>query len=439
MRRVLPLLFVFAPACSGSDFQVAGSENDTGSITDSAVDDSGDAIVDSIIDSATTSDSGPVDTFDAGACTFDPGALDYWVDSTATGPSVGTASCPFKTVLEATKLGSPPSGVRTIHVKGGTPQVHYAESDAIAVRASVTLLCEGPTKVRILAGGTCGTQSCSVLVDAGGRVDSCSIGPRSTLTLGSNLVVTSNGVPAPALRNTLIAGATGTGHGIFANGPVELGPGLNSSFNGGSGLAAAGGGTIHVIVDTTGPLTNAFDNNTLSGIHIPSGTTASLNFEGGSASGNKSQGIRLANAQTHTIAGLNGRTNGFAGILVTSITSLTLRRSTLVQNTSVGLWFEYGGTNTLDIGTTTTSGANTFGGATIKNTRVGVYLCRSGLTGSQLGEGDSWGVCPPSQTKVDNCDMLPSSYADVAYVIRSGLSGPGDFPLLVPASCKVGP
>src|SRR5204863_393698 len=92
--------------------------------------------------------------------------------------------------------------------------------------------------------------------------------------------------PRPTLRNLMVIGAGN--YGISVGGGAMLGPNLQVTFSGKSGVYGAGFGAI----DVSGS-GNTFDNNVLHGIHITS-TLQTLNFLGGSASNNGQNGIFLA-------------------------------------------------------------------------------------------------------------------------------------------------
>ncbi|MBK7398288.1 MAG: hypothetical protein IPJ34_18835 [Myxococcales bacterium] len=143
------------------------------------------------------------------------------------------------------------------------------------------------------------------------------------------------------------------------------------------------------------------------------------------------------------VTGLVAKGNQGGGLTVRPQSNLVLRKSTLTKNGSYGLWLAYNATqsNVFDLGTAVggAPGGNVFGGASEKNSKVGIFLCQSGKTASQAAEGDSFSVCPPSQALVANCDQFPSSYHDVGYVPAGTVGTTLGANPMVAATCTVGP
>jgi len=458
--------------CSSSDFALADqSELDTGLVGDAMVDDTSPAdttledslVVDTLVDDTRPADTGVItadaatdsvkpdtttvdsavsdsialDSGDAGGCgVLGAEALEVYVDKNGTRSSVGTATCPFRSIREATLLGNAPTGTRTIHVAGAPSSVViYDEAAPLNVADRVVLLGEGGTKPRIGgAAAICGSDSALVCVQSGAVVDGFTIQPST-----GNAIVTLSGAGAlrPTLRNLLVFGSNKFGIEVF--GGAILGPNLQSNFNTTAGLQGAGSGAIDVV--GTG---NTFDNNVQSGIVIAS-TLQSLNFKGGTASKNGQFGIFLAGyspvGTPFTISNLVAKGNSI-GLLVNDSTSVILRTSTLIGN-KVGLKVNFGFTgstpkNMVDLGVGALGG-NVFGAGdvAVRNALTGMCLSNTMGTGSLTADGNRFSVCPPAQLSVTSCDAAATSvYYDIWYV-KNPTGGAPD-PVKV-TSCAVGP
>jgi hypothetical protein len=204
--------------------------------------------------------------------------------------------------------------------------------------------------------------------------------------------------------------------------------------NGNYGLYSKGDGTVHVSAPGA-----SFDSNIASGISFDGGAT--LKFDGGTASNNGANGLRLngasvGSAVVHTVTSLVANGNKGQGVGVFKGQSLKIRLSTMLTNYS-GLLFFYVGTNTLDVGTGGDKGGNTFGGATavIRNTRAGMLLCSTRGPSTQPADGDFFASCGPSQAAVGACDVVAGGYADVVYAPSAAT--PGD--PVTAGSCTIGP
>ncbi|MEO7097047.1 MAG: hypothetical protein ABI175_27555 [Polyangiales bacterium] len=324
------------------------------------------------------------------------GATDVYVDKKATGPSTGTAACPFKTIGEATTLSWSGSTVRTIHVAGGSPAFDYPETASVVVRANVKLLGAGPAATTISKGGSCpGGGSCVVLVEPGGILDGFNIpsgGGSSVVTNAST-----GGTLVPAVRNCVVTDAT-VGANIVIRGGADLGPNLTVTKSYGvPGVQSSGAGIIHVIGTT-----NAFDKNGTSGFVIDG--AANLMFDGGSASGNGTHGLRLAGTGSYGVSNLQAIGNVSVGINVGSLGSIQLRKSTLIGN-RIGLIFPQSATNNADLGTTTSAGGNVFAASTGTHTNTIAGVCLANVLRTITAEGNTWQACPPSQGSVTGCDL----------------------------------
>ena len=447
--------------CSGSDLAITEDNSDAG---DAAGDDSGgdgvtteggdagsDAGDDGAIDGTSidtgTTDSPLTDTIplgdappppdttpppDGAACApLASGATDVYVDKRYTGGgSTGTAACPFLTIQAGITAAGALTGTRTVHVAGDAAGLIYSEVGSVLVNHNIILQGDGPLKTTISATGTCGGGMCAVVVEGGGTLDGFTV-----ISPGGDGILTAVASPAPVVKNVSANGSKG--NGIVALGSVELGPNIIANKNGGQGVAANGGGLVHVNAAGAGG-SNAFDSNGANGINVEAGAT--LKFEGGLASGNGFNGIRLAGLSpasvvSHSIAGLTATGNKNTGVSAFNGQTVKIRRSSMVTNGNLGLFYAYSGTSTLDIGVTTDKGGNTFGGATVatRNGKAGIYLCKSRGLGTQPAESDSFSVCPPTQTSLPGCDTAPSSYTDVAYV-PAIVGDP-----VVATTCTVGP
>jgi hypothetical protein len=352
-------------------------------------------------------------------------ATDVYVDQRYTGTApTGVAACPFTTITAGMAAAATLSGTRTVHVAGATPALVYSETTRVLVGANLILLGDGPAKTKISALGNGAGAPCAVHVTGGGTLDGFTV-----VSPGGDGVRADALSPAPVVKNVSAIGSTGSG--VVALGAIELGPNVVASNNGGQGVLSSGtSGVVHVIAGA-----NAFDNNTMNGIDIEGAT---LTFEGGSASNNGFNGIRFGAAgalgTTHAITGLVAKGSN-TGISSFNGQNLKIRSSTLLTNKIYGLLYNYAAGYTLDVGVVGDVGGNTFGGATVanRNVKAGIYLCKSRGAGTQTAQGDTFAVCPPTQTSLAGCDVSPAVYTDVAYAPAVA----GD--PVVAVACVVGP
>ncbi len=410
MKHFVPLLVLVASGplagCGGSDGAVIGGD-DAGAADDGATG------RDATSDATSTSDAAPIDgggdgtSSDSGPCVaLASNATDVYVDKRYAGAtSTGTAACPFTTILAGISAAASLTGSRTVHVAGAVPTLVYAESAPVAVNTNVTLLGDGPAKTKISASGTCGAGTCAVMVNGGGVVDGFTI----VASTGDGIAAALTS-PAPIVRNVAASGSMG--NGILALGAIVLGPNIVVSNNGGQGVSSTGTGVVHVINGT-----NVFDSNGANGINLEGGAT--LQFDGGSAAGNRFNGIRFGatgSLATQTITGLVATGNA-SGVSAFGGQSIMLRSSSLLTNSNYGLFYSYAIGSVLDLGVANGLGANVFGGATVakRNTKAGMYLCRSRGPATQVAAGDMFAACAPTQTTLAGCDVAPSAYTDVAY------------------------
>jgi hypothetical protein len=428
--------------CGGPAFDVAG--DDSGSANSGGTDSASAATDTGAGDGASARDaSGDVGSFStdgssgeaeasAPCAPLSSSAADVYVDQRFAGmPQYGAAACPFTTIAQGTAAAANLSGAVTVHVAGATPALVYKEASVITVGANVDLLGSGSASTTIQANGACASASgtCAVIVSAGAIVDGFTI----TDSSGDGILAMA-GASAPTIRNTAANG--NKGWGIIAGGGVELGPNFSANSNGTGGLESptTASGRIHVIGTA-----NAFnDNGAGNGINVDG--PAFLLFEGGTANGN-GQGIRLAGTpgpagSLHAITNLTATGNtGPGGLVAYDGQTITLRSSTLLGNTSVGLVYNYVNGSTLDIGSAAAGGGNVFGGATAstRNGKAGMRLCA--VPATVTAAGDSWSSCPPMQTLVACSGTLPATYSDIQYDPAAATTTSP----VTAASCTTGP
>ncbi len=370
---------------------------------------------------ASPPDASPPDAAGCGVLTADPS--DVYVDRSSSLASMGTATCPFLTVLEATSL-SAPGGTRAIHVKGGTPVFVYDEAGVIVLRTGEALVGDGETTTRITGGGSCTIGDCVVSLRKG------SLSGVTVVSSTGSAIEIPTGNDGSSVDNVTARDSADNGFYVRASATLSN---VTASGNGRDGLNARFG-----VVTITN---SRFDGNRMRGIYAD--RAVAIDFRGGSVSGNRSDGISVQNSATvtgavlHTLTGLQIIQNLGYGIDAAGTASLLVRATTMRGN-EAGLVFRYGVSNTLDVGTAASSGDNVFGGATPgqRNIRAGLCLEQSGATASQAAEGNSWGTCPPSQKEISSftCRSL-NTYADVGYIPAAA----GGAPVIPPVPCTVGP
>jgi hypothetical protein len=365
-------------------------------------------------------------------------AKDVYVDKSSTRASVGTSSCPFHTILEATSLSAAASGGRTIHVRGGSPQWVYSEKASLVVRSNTTLLGDGPGKTKLVASGTCvnATGSCAASLEAGAVLEGF------TVTSASKGIFIQNSSQQTTVRNTVVASCGLAG--IHTEGRAVLGPNIQVNQNGGQGLYI--GYKLTEVLSPAGAV-NTFDGNTSNGILV--NQTGELKFFGGSVANNGYNGIQIGvsgglSTFLHTISHLVARNNGKSvghGVKVLSNYSLMMRDSVLLGNKGVGLAFTQSSsnfTNKLDIGADANNpGGNTLSSSdpTKRNGLSGLCLDSSLTAGSQSAYGNKWAACPVNQNAITgNCDG-PYAYSEIVYNPRgSGQANP-----VAAGGCTVAP
>ena len=418
-------------ACSSAAFDTAptGDDPDTGATADTGgvvPDTGGDTTPGTdtgVIDDAPSPDSGPPPTDGGGVdggvgdsivgeggttcSSLPPLAPDLYVDKTSSKPSIGTSDCPFRTIAEATGVTWAGVTLRTIHVSAND----YNESNAIEIGRNIKLLGAGATATTLRHGGACPglSTNCVVTVDPGGILDGVQVlGGGTPVVTG---VSSTGGTVAPAVVRTNIRGATAIAN-IYVRGAADLGP--NFTANGAvglPGLISSGSGTIHVI--GTG---NAFDKNGQSGISIDG--AANLIFDGGSASNNAANGVRLVGNGSYGLTNLDAIGNASMGITVGVNSNMKLRHSTVTQN-KVGVIALFGSSNFIDLGSASDAGGNVFTIAGTPRTNVIAAVCVANPRSTLWAIGDSWSACPVTPTFLDGgCSFDAGStvaYKDVYY------------------------
>jgi hypothetical protein len=358
------------------------------------------------------------------ACEAVPGAADVYVDARATGPSNGTATCPFHTIREATALPSP-SAPRVIHVAGAASTVTYREAGPIVLGPNLELRGEGGVAELICASG-CTFPDGTVILDGGGVIDGFTI---TTETAGPpyGVKVTAKvAAVAPIIRNVKVPLAKT--YGILADASVDVGPNVVITYAASSGLYH--GGPPSSVLRIQGP-GNVFDGNKAHGIFDNS---AKLVLSGTSASSNVGDGVHFEGypTATNTLTGLVAKKNGGDGVRATGeYSSVQITGSTLVGNGGFGVRFRYryvsgSQQNALSVG------ASTVGGATDANTRGSICLEQAPATVSFATDG--WTACPPLQRTITSCDDAPpGSYQDLWIAPVAAATAPNV------TACAIGP
>ncbi len=461
-RRGWLWLIALPLGCGGGSFDVApGAGGDTGALEDVAASDtadaspsdsaSGDSPGDSPGDSSgdgapdvggseggggdvspddvIVSDVPVIDVGPPTCASLPAGATELYVDKRYAGVSTGSVTCPFTTITAALAIGGSFLGTRTIHVSGAVVPVVYNEASSIVIPANVIVVGDGPGKTSITASGPCGSTTCAVNVFAGGTLDGFTV-----LSASGDGIVTAAGSPPPIVKNVNANGNKSSGIECF--GAAEIGPNVSANRNGLQGLVSSGSGLVHI-----GGSPISFDSNVANGIDIEGNAT--LKFDGGTAVGNGLNGLRLAwtaptlgTGPLHTVTGLVATGNKNNGIGAYNGQNFKLRSSKLLNNLNYGIYYGYVGTSSMDLGAVGDLGNNIFGTAAsaTRNTKAGLYLCKSRGAATQPGEGDSWSTCAPTQASIAGCDTAPVSYVDVAYIPAVA----GD-PVVATTSCIIAP
>jgi len=382
-----------------------------------------DAAADAQLADAQPADAQPADAAGCGTLAADP--TDVYVDRSASATSVGTQACPFHTIREAALLTAP-AGSRVIHVRGGTPRFVYSETGPLAVRAREHLQGDGEALTQVTGVARCSVFDCVVTLAATARL--------SGFTVTGAAVEIPTGADGASVDHVTVTGSNNDGFYLRATAQLSD---VTARQNLRHGLDAR---TATVTITDS-----HFDGNDDNGINADRQVV--IDFRRGSASNNTSRGIALADSATinsarmHTLTDLVIERNLGFGIEVGATASLRLRTTVMRQN-EVGLVFTPSSatSNVLDLGTSASAGGNVFAGNLLgsRNIRAGLCIQSSGAAGSQVAEGDTWSVCPPSQRRITGpfC-VSQNTYADVGYVQARGVTDAP--PLAAPTTCTVGP
>jgi len=431
LRFIFFALYGATAACSSSDFSLGGetdaAASDANGIDTSVADDSGapDSLPDARLD-APPPDAAP------GCVPVDHTTLTVFVDAAAPVGGTGSSACPFRTLAQAAGASLGPGINRIVSIRTGT----YVETATIKVRSRETYKSDGSGLVKVSGNGAaiCASgEACTFQLDAGATLDGLLV---EGGTAANGIVASGASGTPPLIKNTAVKGAPKDGIVVLGVG-ASLGPNTHADSNGWSGVMIRNG---KVAVNGAG---NTFDGNkggfyigstyvAGSGIHVRSGT--GLFVDGGASANNNSTGVWFdagGSSGTQTISQLSAMGNRGSGVFVSKGWQVVFRKSYLNKNGSYGLMVSYDTTTSVDLGTAGAVGGNTFGTAASRNSKAGIFFCRS-KAGTQAAEGDTWSACPPTQAPVLNCDTAPVSYVDVAY--SPEVVGDGN-PLVVPTAC----
>lgn len=391
-------------ACSSGSFDVSNGT------TDAEV---ADSTSDSVSDDTAQADTQPADTSGADAPSDgDPcgslsgAATDVFVDAAATGPSVGTAVCPFHHIAEATSLvfTGAPTDTRTIHVAAGS----YAETATPVVHARVQLSGAGYSTTTITGGAGCtgavSTEACVVEVDPGGEISGFTIKSSGGRGLQTNALTSAAGGVAH-VKNVIVTGAMVPRAGIFIRGATDLGPGVTATSNG-IGVHVVGDAPVRVLAPATGGV-NVFESSAQAGFVVEGNAT--LTIEAGEFRHNGGDGLRLLGtpAMPHTIGNAFVHGNSAAGLYLSGTASAVVRASRF-QGNRIGIrWVRTDG-NSLDLGSDSAPGNNTIGANSGggNNEVAGVCVESTNNMGKTNAQGNLWTDCPITSTKADSCDTV---------------------------------
>jgi len=388
-------------ACSSSDFSVSEA-SDANSANDSAV----------------TEDTGTIEPPEGGQCTaIDHASTTVVVDAAAPSGGKGSSGCPFRTLTEAANA-SLGSGVnRVVWVRTGT----YVEMTTIRIRTGETYRSDGSGLVKVSSNATtsCASgETCAFQLAGGATLDGILVEGGSA----ANGIVASGATgAAPVIRNTTVKAVPKDGIVVVGNG-ASLGPNTHADANGWSGMMIRNGSvSVNGVGNTFNGNKGGFYSGTTyiagSGIHVRGGSN--LSVDGGTSANSNANGVFFdagGSSGTQTISQLTAMSNRSIGVHVPKGWQVVLRKSYLNKNGSYGLLVSYDASTLVDLGAVGSPGGNTFGTASTRNGRAGIFLCRSGRTATQTAEGNTWTACPPTQASVANCDTLPPAYVDVAFV-----------------------
>lgn len=358
----------------------------------------------------------------AGCGTLAADPADVFVDGAATLESLGTMACPFHTIDEALALAAPATA-RTIHVAGG----EYVQGAIVAIPAKVRLSGASEASVAISGGGTCAVTAspCTLTLEGGAGLDHVTV----TNATGDAIVVT-GGTGAAMIDHATASDAKRFGIAVRSASLVL--DHATVSNNKQDGLNAKQG-TITVTASD-------FRNNAQNALDIDQGAT--LSITGGNVDSNQFDAIFLHNGSSfaplaHTITGVSLKQNLGFGIFCAANASCTVRDTTMFGN-EIGIVFDVGSTNALDLGTQASPGNNAFAGplATERNIRAGLCFEQSGAVATQLVEGNTWRACAPPSRKTGPFCRSNNTYSDLAFVPAVVSSGT---PVIPPIACTAVP
>jgi len=384
-----------------------------------------DAAPDTTLDASDAAIDAPLDAAGCGSLPAQPSEV--FVDRASTASSIGTAACPFHSIVEATSLPAPDAThPRSIRVAGAIPAQVYNEAALIAIAPHLAIVGAGETQVAITGGGACTSMiaGCTISIAGGGGLRGVTVSNPT-----GNALEVVGGAGAALIDHVIASGSMRAG--FLVRGPVTLDH-VEARDNQGDGLNAKAG-VVTVVA-------SKFINNQGDGLDIDQGAT--LDLTGGQIHNNKSRGVLLHNgtqstALMHRITGADIQQNLFAGVDCAGNASLRLRGTTMFQN-ELGVLFQVGA-NQLDIGTAADPGNNIFAGATAvnRNVRAGLCMEQTPATPVQQVEANAWTACPPPQRKITGPFCVSNNtYSDIAYVPAVTTSGA---PAIPPTTCAIGP
>ncbi|MBI2389629.1 MAG: right-handed parallel beta-helix repeat-containing protein [Deltaproteobacteria bacterium] len=451
MRRLtLALLPLLSIACSGGNFDVADPAPDTGTREDGSGVDGGGTDIGTpdpdtgvvVVDAPSPPDAG--DTGPVACPEITAYSPDVYVSATAAGGGNGSAACPYRGLAQAAAVPLATGITRVVHVQAGT----YGLATPVKIRTRETYKGEGgfAKVVTPASAGLCAPAgvNCAFLMEASSTLDYFIV-DGGGVSAGIVANAAGSAETRPQIRNTAVKNMARDGIVVFGSG-ARLGPNAQATDNGYSGLVVRGG---YVSVDGGG---NAFDRNKGgfwsgatfipgSGIHVYAGT---LFVDNGASASNNHTGVTFDatgfSSTQQILSQIDILSNRTSGVVVNKDwTKLQIRKANINKNAQTGLYLVYNdaATNEFDLGpnASTGPGNNIFGNSTAKNLKAALFLCRSGGAGSLLAERNTWGTCPPSQQQVANCDAMPATYVDVAYVPGPTSTGSVGTPLMTPTSC----
>ena len=318
-------------------------------------------------------------------------------DTGATGSGTPTASCSFKTITRALQfIGAGAVVGTTITVVGGTTLagavvVKTGETFPIIIPANVTIVGQNFVTVAPPAN----TSAFRLDAAASGLKNLALDGGSQTAQNG--VVVLAGSTATTTLQDVDVVNFLGDGI-LVAGGTLTIGSGVSSTGNGlptqrSNGLHVASpngvGGTVSIILPT--PNQVAFNSNTASGIMVDGSSSISIQGTPGTsgagtvvANGNQQNGIVIsqtgANPPLNTLTGVVAWANeGGRGLVITGGSAVRLRSSYLLSNNGAGVAVIGNGLNVdvskIDLGTAASPGKNTLQAALGSGQNTGGGIC----------------------------------------------------------------